>query len=449
MSAAGNALRVISEGPSKITRATVDAAWRRRVKGQRLVVRDGECRGLALVVNATGMSWVFSYKPRGTNPTTGKRWPSQSITLGDPEHLSPDMAREEAGRQKSTVKAGSDPAAIRKAEIRAKSIDRARTLEKLLADYERALPKRPKLRGAGFLPPAQAKLELAHATKAVADMKAGDKAASAIDAADLRALLQATRGQPGAARHRFGAISRFFDWCQDEGYIKVNPCTLVAKARRPKPVAARTRYLRLEEMARIWHAAEEAVAAGELDPVHRDFVRFLIAVPCRRTEGATLDWSHLDLKAAEWSQPAALTKNGDPHRLHLPPLAMDILRARHEAAGRPQDGVVFPAPRSREGLTTFSAIKNAVNAKAAIGDWRLHDFRRSFATALADARFPEPVLDAVLNHRQSATRGGVIGVYQRAERWPEQREAMEEWGKRLAIAIAGGAKVLPLRSEGA
>jgi integrase len=183
--------------------------------------------------------------------------------------------------------------------------------------------------------------------------------------------------------------------------------------------------------------------------VHRDFLRFLIALPCRRTEAATVEWSHLDLTAGEWVQPAALTKNGDPHRVYLHSLALDILLARHEAAGKPKTGVVFPAPRSGEALTTFSKVKAVLAAKAERDGWRFHDFRRSFATALGEAGISEAVADAILNHRQSATRGGVLGVYQRAVRWPEQVKAMEAWGDMLVDAIAGrtpDAKVVRLRS---
>jgi hypothetical protein len=45
------------------------------------------------------------------------------------------------------------------------------------------------------------------------------------------------------------------------------------------------------------------------------------------------------------------------------------------------------------------------------------------------------VADAVLNHRQSGTRGGVLGVYQMATRWPEQRAALELWGGLLAAQL--------------
>jgi hypothetical protein len=51
-------MRIIREGPTKITRSTIDAAWRRRAAGLRTVIGDFECRGLALIVNATSMSWV-------------------------------------------------------------------------------------------------------------------------------------------------------------------------------------------------------------------------------------------------------------------------------------------------------------------------------------------------------------------------------------------------------
>ena len=69
-----------------------------------------------------------------------------------------------------------------------------------------------------------------------------------------------------------------------------------------------------------------------------------------------------------------------------------------------------------------------LDAAAKLTGWTWHDFRRSFATALGEAGISEAVADAVLNHRQSATRGGVLGVYQRASRWPEQVKAMQLWG---------------------
>ncbi len=44
-------------------------------------------------------------------------------------------------------------------------------------------------------------------------------------------------------------------------------------------------------------------------------------------------------------------------------------------------------------------------------------------------------MDACLNHRQSATRSGVLGVYQRAGRHKERQVALETWGNMLTAAI--------------
>ena len=151
-----------------------------------------------------------------------------------------------------------------------------------------------------------------------------------------------------------------------------------------------------------------------------------------------MDWGHVDLASATWSQPGHLTKNREAHRLHLHPLALEILRLRHEAAGKPASGLVFPAPRSSKAITTFSAIRGALKEAAPeLVGWRLHDMRRSFATALGEAGVSETIADAILNHRQAATRAGVLGVYQRSTRWPEQVAAMQHWGRVLGAALDG------------
>ena len=172
-----------------------------------------------------------------------------------------------------------------------------------------------------------------------------------------------------------------------------------------------------------------------------------------------MDWSHVDIAAAEWRQPGKLTKNRDPHRLHLHPLALDVLRARREATGG--RGLVFPAPVSGGVVDTFTHVKEALSKATqaqegeahdgAITGWTWHDFRRSFATALGEAGISEAVADAVLNHRQAASRGGVLGVYQRASRWPEQVKAMDLWGRLLAAALeskdSSAGVVVPLSSR--
>jgi integrase len=428
-------MQISSEGPTKITKAVIDAAWRRRQPSSRLIIRDKDCRGLALIVNSSSMAWSYAYRPRGTDPLTGRRRPNRTVTLGNPSTHSPDDARVEANRVKGQAAAGGDPVAERKAAAEATQRKRGNSLARLADNYERDLPKRPKLRGTGLPSQDYVADELAQVRRALEVMHAKQMPAVDLTQADIRKLLAST----ASARARFGALSRFLDWCQDAGHIQANPCLLIPRSRRPKAPQARSHYLKPTDLARLWHAAERLE-----EPVWRDLARFLIAVPCRRGEAARLEWSHLDLAAAEWRQPSHMTKNRDPHRLHLHVLAQDVLRARQTATGG--KGLVFPAPVSGGVVDTFSDIKAELVEATKLGGgeqgleldgWTWHDFRRSFATALGEAGVPEAVADAVLNHRQSATRGGVLGVYQRASRWPEQVKAMEFWGRLLAAAIEG------------
>jgi integrase len=424
-------LAVVSEGPVKITKATIEAAWRRRQKNARLILRDEGCRGLALIVNANAMAWSYSYRPRGTDPVTGKRLPNRTVTIGNPETHNSDEARIAANKIKGAAASGEDPAVERKAKQLAERKRRAVTMGRLVEDYAIALPRRPKLRGTGMPSPAHAAEELAQVRAAMAMMDRASTPIAELDPADVRQMLGKLGDKPATARARYGALSRFFDWCQDEGHIAANPCALLARTRRPKVIPPRAHHLPVVDVVRLWKAAEALS-----HPVYRDLARFLLAAPCRRGEAARLDWGHLDLDAAVWTMPGAMTKNGDAHRLHLHPLALDLLRARHEAASKPRTGLVFPAPKSGEAIDTFSAIKADLDKAAGLTGWRWHDLRRSFATALAEAGVAEAVADAVLNHRQAATRGGVLGVYQRSKRWPEQVEAMQRWGVLLTAGMA-------------
>jgi integrase len=430
-------IKIVREGPVKITRLKIEKAWRSRAKNQRLVVTDLESRGLALAVNPTSMSWRYDYKPRGfLDPNTKKRFSSRSITIGSPESHSPDEARAIANKHKGEAKAGSDPAAERKKKIAADAEKRANTMNVLLKEYAKWLPTRPKMTPeGGKLSARQVNSELAYVSAAISIMNAGVKSANEITDDNIKNMLEKWGTQAATARHYYGALSRFFDWARKKKFVSGNPCLLLSKKERPGKPADREDYLTTKELALLWKAAEHAEG---LEPVHSDIVQFLICIPCRRGEAATLDWSHLDLDDSLWSQPGRLTKNREAHRLFLHPLALEILNRRHEAADHPTKGLVFPAPRSSKPLDTFSNIKkNLEEATPGLGDWRFHDFRRSFVTTLGEAGVSETVVDAMINHKQSQTRSGVLGVYQKAKRWPEQRRAMKTWGGALASAIDG------------
>ena len=82
---------------------------------ERLIVRDQECRGLALIVNPSTMTWTFAYRPRGLDPLTGRRPANRTVTIGNPATHSPEAARTEANTIKGRAAAGADPVAEHRA----------------------------------------------------------------------------------------------------------------------------------------------------------------------------------------------------------------------------------------------------------------------------------------------------------------------------------------------
>jgi integrase len=429
----------ITRETAKIGVKTVERAWRGRAKHARHIITDSERPGLALIVNSTSMAWTYSYKPRGADPATGRRFNTTSVMLGSPDTLSPDQARAEANRVKDAVAAGGDPGSDRKAAIDKAALERAATVGRAVTDYVATLSAREK-KGGGRISDAWASEQANHLHRAVAALGIASSPIASIDVKMVRRL------QHGDAyRHRFGTLNRFLDWAVHEDRIATNPCASIGRAYRPAAGGERERTPTLSDLALIWAAAETA-----LEPVFRDFMRFAIATPARRGEIANLSWEHLDLDDRVWRQPGKLTKNRDAHELRLNPLALELVTRRWEAAGRPKSGLIFPAPRSGKPITGFSGMLRALHREApAVEPWALHDLRRSFATMLGRlGQDDEATIDAVLNHRQSATRGGVVGVYNRSMRLPAQAEALERWGELVKDAIEGRfpeeAEVIPL-----
>jgi len=428
---------IVRLGPVKISKATIEGAWRGRQPLRRTIIADAECRGLALIVNAQSMAWRFEYKPRGVDAHTGKRFPSKSIVLGNPASLSPDAARDVANKHKGEAKSGEDPAEKKKAKLAEDARKRAGTLKRLLELYAEALPKRPKMRGGeGLLSPKAVAEELMHTKAAIAGMSAMDKPAGEVAGTDVKRMLDGQQSKVATARHRYGALSRFYDWAVEEQHVATNPCGQVVKRLRPRPPKSRRVHHKPSQLGQLWGAIRTAEG---LQQVHRDLLHFLITMPCRRGEATRMLWEDVDLDRSVWALSGTQTKNGDPHTFYLHALSLDILKRRYAEMGHPTSGLVFPAPRSGKAIDTFGKIKMAIDEALNVKlDWRFHDHRRSFVTALAEAGFHEAVLDAILNHRQSATRSGVLGTYQHALRLPEQAAAMKKWCEILSAETGSG-----------
>lgn len=428
---------------TRITRATIQQVWKRRSNTERLLIRDTECGGLALIVGARTASWMLSYKPRGNNPETGRRWASRSLIIGTTATLGPEAARAEANRLKRESQDGRDPGEARRKRITVASLARSRTARAVLERYAAAVPHRPKQRGrTGRVSPRYAAQEAAYVKKGLMLLGAFERPMAEITTSAIARMLATLVDAPAEAWHTCGALGRFFEWACENGFAEANPVAALPRTKRPRPAPSRSKYLTPPQIALLHEAASDLS-----HPVWRDLARFLLVVPTRAGLALKLHWDALDLGATLWTQAAQITKNGDLHKLHLPALVLDILRERQKATGGM--GLVFPSPVAGKPVATLRDIRNALANATGVTGWTWHDIRRSFATGVAEAGIAEAVADAVLNHRQSATRSGVLAVYQRSQCWPEQVKAMEVWAELLTTALDGkpwASKVVKLKS---
>jgi integrase len=426
-------MRVISEGLAKITRPAIEAAWKRRGNGMRIILRDKEARGLALVVNPTGMRWECCYRPRGVNPITGQRWGNRTISLGTPASLSPEEARVAAARIKGEFLAGGDPLAERRAKEvarRAKRIEEAEraaeaafTFGKLVDAWQAA---REGSRRASYLAVATAALRR-HFARWL------DRPASGITLAQAVCELDRIKREVGpvAANRCLSYARAAYGWAEKRQMLTVNPLRNIETPSREK---SRDRVLTIEEAGAIWRAT------GILAGTYRDFVRVLVLTLQRRDEVAGMQWSEIAPDFTTWTIPAARAKNGRAHVVHLSEPVRAILTAlpRH-----PDCPTVFAA-ESRKPVSAFSLAKRRIETAlategAALAPWTMHDFRRAGVTWLASAGFPPHICDKLLN-QVTGVISGVAAVYQRAEFLPERARALDAWAAAILAAAEGKAE---------
>ena len=136
------------------------------------------------------------------------------------------------------------------------------------------------------------------------------------------------------------------------------------------------------------------------------------------------EWKEIDLEKATWSIPAEKMKRRKPHVVPLCHQAVEMLRELYSKTGR--GPYVFPSAHSPKGTEPMSnnAIRTALRRMGFSNDeMTAHGFRSLGSTRLNEMGFRSDVIEAALAH----TRGGVRGIYNRAEYLEERRNMLQEF----------------------
>jgi integrase len=245
-----------------------------------------------------------------------------------------------------------------------------------------------------------------------------------IGRADVLELVEEVRARSGrhAARQALTYASSVLAYGCARGYggLEINPCRMVKAGDLLGTFKPRQRTLTDSEIGKIWNAADDYPAGA--------FIRVLILTAARRAEVANMTWDELDLDAGLWTLAGSRTKNGEPEEKPLSTLAADLLRSLPRFTGP----FVLTSSAGVRPFQAFTACKCKIDERVpGLGDWRIHDLRRSVRTGLATLGVSTFIGELCIGHQQK----GVHGVYDTHRYRTEKRDALERWATKLRSII--------------
>jgi integrase len=346
-------------------------------------------------------SWIVQYRHLGN---------SRRVLLGAGEVLSAEQARQVAKKLLARVALGEDPQAD-KADRR----DRDRLSLRVAIDDYLAVKQ-------GDLRPGSLREITRHLTgpyfqtlhRLPIDNITRKHVASAV-------VTTQHRHSATVAASARSTLSALFSWAMTMGLVEANPVIGSAEPKRADP---RSRVLSDDELTRLWKACQ--------DDEHGRVIRLLVLLPCRRAEVGGMRWSEIDLNNKTWTIPAERAKNGRAHKLPLMPAALAIIEAVPRLVARDH---LFGV-QSGKGFTAWAQGKAALDARAGVTDWVVHDIRRSGATKLADLGVAPHIIEQILNH-QSGHKSGVAGIYNRSSYEREVKQALAMWADHINALVTG------------
>jgi len=224
-------------------------------------------------------------------------------------------------------------------------------------------------------------------------------------------------GKPHAAVNMLRRLKMFLNWAVERDMIPFNPA---AGTRPPAKTVERDRVLTRAELKAIW------LATFQLPTPYCQMYRIMILTGQRRSEVATMQWSHISDKT--WTIPAQQVKKGRPHAVPLAPLAIQTLAS----LPRFVDGdYVFSTSAGKRPSSNFSKMKAELDRHSGVGNWRIHDIRRTVRSGLAALGVSREVARKILNHQDDK----IDRIYNLHEYAHEKLEALSKWTQNISSLL--------------
>lgn len=365
----------------KLTKRAIEGL---QANGTRYEVRDDDLKGFVVRVGVSGeRSFYFVYRAG-----KGRAAPLKRLRLGAFPTMTVEQAREIAKQKAAQVALGEDPAEQVKEGKAAPTIKAA-----LAVFFEQHDTK--------------IKVSTSEAYHRIAEQyvipNMGSLKVAAVQYRHVAALHCAMKETPYQANRAAALLSKFFGWCEKNGY----------RDRGSNPVAGLERYE--EQKRKAFMGREELEALGNafrvmetqgytdpetgkvttFDPTIAAALKVMLFTGARCMEILTLKWAYIDPDRGIANLPDSKT---GAKALHLPPPALAVL------ASLPRiNECCFPGRRGTGHIVNVKDTWRRLLDTARLTGWRIHDLRHAYASYAACSGKSLPVIGAILGHTQAAT----------------------------------------------
>jgi integrase len=342
------------------------------------------------------------------------------LDLGDARQMDFEDAKAKARAWLDLGANGQDPRTVEAAAIAAKAAQDAHTVAAVAAQFmtEWVIGRNPKK-------PRQRRWFEVKRHIAVLTDKWAARPINEIERDEVVKLVKAkAKTAPAEARNLLGAAKQLFGWAREQDFGLRHNITADIKPRMVVgDKVSRERAPSIEEVRALY------AAASTMPYPFGPAFQLLILSGLRLNECVGGRWrGEIDLKTKTWTIPASRMKGREgkarPFELPLTDRMLAILESLPRFAG---GDYLFTTTGGDKPIALGTKAKTALDKKAAVTDWQIHDLRRALRSALASFGIKDEVAEACLAHKQP----GVRGVYNQHPYFDERREALTKWGDEI------------------
>ncbi|PPD27521.1 MAG: hypothetical protein CTY20_12530 [Hyphomicrobium sp.] len=238
-------------------------------------------------------------------------------------------------------------------------------------------------------------------------------------------------GRVGAAQDTRKHLSRLFNWAVDREIIYNSPLHGLNR-KDLRYMADAGRALTDDELRAVWRAAQQ------MGYPYAPLFHLLILTGQRRNEWAEAVASEICERRRVLEIPKSLYKGKRDHVVPLVPPAWEILAAVPRWSGA--DPFLFSTRAGQVPVAGFSKAKTQLDQlataelrairndpAAALAGYRIHDFRVTCESRLADLGLNQDVRDAVLGHAKI----GLQRTYNKHDYAEEKRSALQKYSEHV------------------